>query len=61
MEGQLKPCPFCGGHALIEEQSLVFSLYRYTVYCPHCYGREGKVLKRGYDLKDAVKKWNRRA
>lgn len=61
MTEPLKPCPFCGGFAVVEEQPFVFSAYRYAIYCPRCYGREGKVLKRGYDLNDAVRKWNRRA
>lgn len=56
----LKPCPFCGGPALTEVSSPIFFGPRYTVYCPNCYDRDSKVLKRGYDLRDAARKWNQR-
>lgn len=61
MSDELKPCPFCGGQAVVERQPLIFSAYGCIVYCPRCYGGDGNVLKRGYDLADAVKKWNQRA
>ena len=48
----LKPCPFCDGHASMEMDGSC-----YCASCDDC----GATGARMYDLMDAAKAWNRRA
>lgn len=53
---ELKPCPFCGGKAVLEKMG-----YPHHVFCPDCSAR---ITGRGFDTageEDAIKKWNKRA
>lgn len=45
---ELKPCPFCGGRALIA--------YDHWIYCADC-NAESTFYE---DLNDAIEAWNRR-
>ena len=52
---KLKPCPFCGGEAKLEDMG-----FPHHVYCTRC---GAKVTGIGYEVegeKDAVDRWNRR-
>ena len=51
----LKPCPFCGGEAILETVDVNSSEECY-IYCPEC-GFESGVYS---ELKFIVEKWNRR-
>lgn len=58
----LKPCPFCGGEAILE--NVVFqltvdgnSLEECYIYCPECDFESGVYS----EPKFIVEKWNRRA
>ena len=56
---ELKPCPFCGGEAVLDDEWIA----QYSVFCENnaCrYGRNG--TRRIYDTRDeAIAAWNRRA
>ena len=54
---ELKPCPFCGSEAKLDENAngLGYPLF-YLVYCPNC-----AAVCRMYEEKDAaIRAWNRR-
>lgn len=55
----LKPCPFCGGEAVLKELHHVPNGYDYTPTClnPSCAGR---ITKKWINKEDAIKAWNRR-
>lgn len=57
---ELKPCPFCGGAAMV-----IANQYRYgqTSYCVKCTDIHCQVTPVTYEhceLKDAIESWNRR-
>ena len=53
---ELKPCPFCGGEALVSE-FIGHSFRSYSVGCKEC-----KTLMKYVDSKEAaIKAWNTRA
>ena len=62
---KLKPCPFCGGEAVVEND---FSDYSFIVHCLNCYARTGTFMMGMYGIPDdeieaqkvAVDAWNRR-
>lgn len=54
----LKPCPFCGGHATVVEHTYCGFHNRYGVYCLDCYAQTRQFLYSKDEAKDA---WNRRA
>ena len=57
MKNKLKPCPFCGGEALIYTNTIIKNLPTYSVYCSECYARTYGM----YDTKEqAIENWNRR-
>ena len=51
---ELKPCPFCGGEAVINP---VFDLHVYFVHCKNCDCAIGRFYR---DKCDAIEAWNRR-
>lgn len=51
----LKPCPFCGGEAILESNKLRYGTI-YSAYCQKC-GAETT----GFSEHEAVAAWNRRA
>lgn len=55
----LKPCPFCGGEALMKAVRHVPSGYEYTPMCTvkSCAGR---LAKKWLHKEDAIQAWNRR-
>ena len=58
---ELKPCPFCGGQAIV-----VANRYRHgqETYLVKCMRKECDVLPATYefeDMHDAINAWNRRA
>lgn len=52
---ELKPCPFCGGEAVIKP---AFILPVYIVYCKNCASPLGSFYG---DECDAIEAWNRMA
>ena len=51
---ELKPCPFCGGEAKINEN--------YSGYIPYCTNRECAGDKVFFDTdEEAIEEWNKRA
>lgn len=60
MTDELKPCPFCGGKARVEDDqnpTIRFVPDYYWVLCMKC-GAASEYMKRE---KAAIKRWNRRA
>lgn len=55
---ELKPCPFCGGHATVVEHIYYGFQNRYGVVCLECYAETRQFLHSKDSAKDA---WNRRA
>ena len=53
---ELKPCPFCGGEAILETLE-GNSPEAYYVYCPKCNFESGLYSEPDF----IVEKWNRRA
>ena len=51
---ELKPCPFCGGEAVIKP---VFDLSVYFVHCKNCQCTLGCFYRAKCD---AISEWNRR-
>ena len=59
MTDKLKPCPFCGGKAMIETcQCAGEETPRYRVGCAHCWC---ETDWENFCEEDAAEKWNRRA
>lgn len=60
MIDELKPCPFCGGRAIMKIQKHIPNGYDYTPTCqdPSCAGR---LTKKWINEADAIKAWNKRA
>lgn len=56
-EAKLLPCPFCGGEARATLSAYASGM-RGHVMCESC---GAKVLCMRKDLRDGIKKWNRRA
>lgn len=52
---ELKPCPFCGGKAILEKESNMYLWY--FVKCKDCHGRSAKKMEK----EKAIKAWERRA
>ena len=50
---KLKPCPFCGGEANIQEDNLFGT---FVPYCPNCLTQKGRFASR----ESAIEAWNRR-
>lgn len=58
MSYKLKPCPFCGGEAVIRE--LMGSLYIRPIHKKDCVMRPDTWLLSSKPLKKQIKAWNRR-
>ena len=55
LSGLLKPCPFCGGNARVEDMG-----WPHHVYCTEC-GAKVTSIKAGREGEyESVAKWNRR-
>lgn len=55
---ELKPCPFCGGEAVIREQ--MGNLYIRPIHKRSCIMRPDTWLLSSMPLKNQIKAWNRR-
>lgn len=53
----LKPCPFCGGQATVQEYPIAYCKTTYFVKCTNCYARSNSYLA---NPASAVEAWNRR-
>ena len=49
---QLKPCPFCGGKAIVN----AYGFDQYTVECKICWVETSRKI----GIKKAIESWNRR-
>lgn len=57
MSVELKPCPFCGGKAILTSETTNYFSERYFVLCNDCHNRtKGCQFRR-----TAIEAWNRRA
>lgn len=55
---ELKPCPFCGGEAIVNRHYNRFSEW-WIVSCPNCHITQAG---NGYEFSfEAIEAWNRRA
>lgn len=54
----LKPCPFCGGEAMIVEHTFYELNPTYGIYCKNCEAKTRQFYK---TEEDAAEAWNRRA
>ena len=52
---ELKPCPFCGGEAILEHMG-----WPHHVFCPDCGAKVTSVKVAEDGEKEACDKWNRR-
>ena len=52
----LKPCPFCGGRAHLEQMG-----WPHHVFCTHCGAKTTSALYAEDGEQAAIAKWNRRA
>lgn len=61
MRNELKPCPFCGGEAIIHKRAYDNRgglPHDFTVYCDKCHAS----VRHYYPTeKEAIEAWNRRA
>lgn len=63
MTDKLKPCPFCGGEAYIDEHSFYndktkgFTDHSYGVLCSKCFAQSSQSYE---TKKEAKQMWNRR-
>ena len=56
MDDSIKPCPFCGGKAILDWY--IFPKYEYVIRCNVCSLEFGRYL--GRNKEEAIKAWNRR-
>lgn len=71
MSVELKPCPFCGSAAILDDRSFsrdgVLQYHEYQVVCSSCgarvyYGQTSNCYKSQPEaIKEAIEWWNRRA
>lgn len=54
----LKPCPFCGSDAILEDLGGAVTSGRYFVRCPKCKVAQDSLWA---TKQTAIKRWNRRA
>lgn len=62
MANELKPCPFCGGEAVIECDKEPYGMTYAYAFCKEC-GAKSKDFCVRYDIcakYEAIKAWNRR-
>ena len=59
---KLKPCPLCGGEAIIEEEELHWdNYYSYTITCANCgVTISGEEETKEDAIESAIDQWNRR-
>jgi len=53
---ELKPCPFCGGEAIVRETSIGDDYNGFTVECKNCAVDIGNIDTE----EEAIKRWNTR-
>jgi hypothetical protein len=58
METKLKPCPFCGGEAII--RVLMGKMYICPIHKRNCLLRPDTWLQSSYPIQKQIKAWNRR-
>lgn len=54
---KLKPCPFCGGEACIQEHVFIGYTSTYGVVCLDCCA---EIRQFFYTTEEAIEAWNRR-
>ena len=59
MAGELKPCPFCGGEAELNESESVFTYF--SIWCKNENCIAGAVQVKDFDKERLVNAWNTRA
>lgn len=64
-DNELKPCPFCGGKAVFNEERETFEVdgsdlltVHYEVYCSKCFAQTDSII--GGDKNIVIERWNRR-
>lgn len=58
MPNELKPCPFCGGEAVI--RVLFGKMYICPIHKPNCVLKPDTWLQSTLPIKKQIKAWNRR-
>jgi Lar family restriction alleviation protein len=59
-ENELKPCPFCGGKALVEERHHNDGITKWITYRVRCDSGCGAIVGVERTPKEAITAWNRR-
>ena len=59
MDKKLKPCPFCGGEAVLKDSFL--SDDSFIVRCTKCYAQTDAFISNFDTPEEAIAAWNRRA
>lgn len=57
MQNELKPCPFCGGKAIILQTDTSYRYSKYFATCNSCGAEMPRVCR---TREEAIEVWNRR-
>lgn len=60
-ETKLKPCPFCGGKAIMHYETTLDGLPRIEIICTNCPINLGYIVVTKEGTEDIVALWNTRA
>jgi len=60
MSEELKPCPFCGGEAILKRYVNGFNVWS-EIMCDRCGVRQDSIVVGYYNDDEAAEAWNRRA